>query len=150
MAANFQRAYRLIHDLYVLLDAGDRQVLQPFDLTPSQFTLLTLLDTNNGQRLTTLSDRLLVARSTITRLIDQLETAGLVQRVVDPADRRAQQVVLSSAGAALVNRAGAVHQASLAERFAALMPADQAALVDLLLSLRAGLRAQLQLPDEDE
>ena len=47
--------YRLIHDVYVLLDFGDRLVLDPFGLTTTQFRLLNLIDPDNGLRLTRLS-----------------------------------------------------------------------------------------------
>ncbi len=149
MSPDIQRIYRLFHDLYVLLDAGDREVLQPFGLTSSQYTLLTLLDTDQGQRLTTLSDRLLVARSTITRLVDQLEAAGLVHRVIDPADRRAQRVALSLAGEKLVTLAAAAHQLSLGQRLNGLPESEQRALMDLLVKVRSGLRANLQIADTD-
>src|SRR6185369_13928985 len=86
--------YRMLHDIYVLLDDGDRRVLENFGLTTSQYSVLMLLDPTEGRRLTTVSDRLLRARSTITRIVDQLEEARLVQRVADPEDRRAQRVVL--------------------------------------------------------
>jgi len=46
--------------------------------------VLVLLDPDYGQRLMTLSDRMLCARSTITRLIDQMEAANLVHRITDP------------------------------------------------------------------
>src|ERR671935_406745 len=41
---------------------------------------------------------------TLTRHLDALERAGLVQRRRDPSDRRAVQVELTDAGAALHNR----------------------------------------------
>jgi MarR family transcriptional regulator for hemolysin len=41
---------------------------------------------------------------TLTRHLDGLERAGLVQRRRDPSDRRAVQVELTDAGAALHNR----------------------------------------------
>ncbi|MBI5669088.1 MAG: MarR family transcriptional regulator [Chloroflexi bacterium] len=143
------RLYRLLHDIYVLLDAADRNLLREFDLTPSQYTLLTLLEPGDGQRLIALSDRLLVARSTITRLIDQMEAAGLVQRINDPQDRRAQRVALTAAGQTLLRQAYAAHEQSLAERLNTLDEADRQALLVLLHKLRSGLRGHLGIPDTD-
>jgi DNA-binding MarR family transcriptional regulator len=52
--------YRMFHDIYVLLDDGDRQVLRAFNLSASQYAVLLLLDTAEGWRLTDLSERLLL------------------------------------------------------------------------------------------
>jgi len=135
--------YRIIHDIYVLLDDGDQRVFAQFNLTPSQYRVLNLLDDSEGQRLTTLSDRLLCARSTITRIIDQLEGDGLVRRVNDAEDRRAQRVVLTDEGQALRKRVRTVHEDSLGRRMSALSAAEHQQLQRLLRRLRDGLRAQL-------
>lgn len=141
--SNAHRLYRLIHDLYVVLDVGDREILEPFGLTTSQYRVLVLLDADYGQRLITLSDRLLVARSTITRLIDQMEAAGWVHRVDDPHDRRAQHIALTPAGLELRNRAYAAHEASLEDRMRVLEENDQQLLIDLFLKMRNTLRARI-------
>jgi DNA-binding MarR family transcriptional regulator len=47
-----------------------------------------------------LAHRLGVDRTVMTYLLDDLETAGLVERRPDPADRRARRVVLTEAGTA--------------------------------------------------
>jgi DNA-binding MarR family transcriptional regulator len=45
-----------------------------------------------------MAQRLGVDRTVMTYLLDDLETAGLVERRPDPADRRARRVVLTEAG----------------------------------------------------
>jgi len=142
-----QQQYRMFHDIYILLDSSDRQILSAFNLTTSQYTTLLLLDVSNGQRLGYLSDRLLVDKSTVTRIIDQLEREGLVQRVADPTDRRAQRVLLTSAGLERRTKAYAAHTESLERRLNSLTPVEQTLLRDLLVKLRAGLRAYLGIPD---
>jgi DNA-binding MarR family transcriptional regulator len=47
-----------------------------------------------------LANRLGVDRTVMTYLLDDLETAGLVERRPDPADRRARRVVLTEVGKA--------------------------------------------------
>ncbi|GEM_PF-365521 len=111
-----QQLYRLIHAIYVMLDDGDRRVLREFNLTLSQYRVLRRLDREKGQRLTTLSRRLLFAKSTITRIIDQLESEGLVQRTLDAEDRRAWRVVLTPAGEELLTRAREAHERAVQER----------------------------------
>lgn len=132
--------YKMIHDIYVMLDDGDRRVLRPFGLTIPQYRVLQSLDDTDGQRLTTLSERLLRAKSTITRIIDQLERDGLVARTSDDDDRRAQRVVLTPEGTALLESARVAHEEALVYRFsAALAEADQAAFCALLTRLHDSL-----------
>lgn len=143
--------YRLIHDIYVLLDDGDRRVLGTCNLTTSQYAVLRLLNVDEGRRLTSLIDQLLCARSTITRIIDQLEDIGLVGRIDDPEDRRAQRAVLMPKGAKLLESAQATHCASVANRMDCLTEMEQVQLVQLLGKLRNGLHAQFDsegVPDE--
>ncbi len=142
------RHYRLIHDIYVLLDAGDRNVLHQYDLTSSQYRVLILLDPLRGERLMTLSDWMLCARSTVTRLIDQMEAANLVCRVVDPEDRRAQRVALTAQGVALRDKVHQAHENSLLARFGNLTEAEQELLISLLEKVRSNL--QLTLGDSEE
>ncbi len=136
--------YRMLHDIYVLLDDGDRRMLQTFGLTPSQYAVLLLLDTTEGRRLSTVSDRLLLARSTITRIMDQLEGAGLVRRMGDPVDRRAQRACLTPEGARVRQQAQKAHQQSLETRMRVLSESEHAQLAHLLSKLRDGLHYDLE------
>lgn len=67
------------------------------DVTQAQARLLAGLDPD-GTRLSVLADRALVAKQTATALVDKLEGAGYVERVVDPADGRARLVRLTERG----------------------------------------------------
>lgn len=62
------------------------------DITPAQLRILARLDPD-GIRLTDLARRALVAKQTVTALVDKLEAGGWVQRQVDAADARARLVV---------------------------------------------------------
>jgi MarR family 2-MHQ and catechol resistance regulon transcriptional repressor len=138
-----QQQYRMLLDIYVLLDDGDHRVLAAYGLTPSQYAVLLLLDSQEGIRLATVSARLLLARSTITRIVDQLEQAGLVRRESDPDDRRAQRVVLTAEGETRRKMAQESHDQSVEHRLMTLAPADHELLRDLLAKLRQTLREQL-------
>ncbi len=140
--------YRMLHAVYVLIDDGDRRVLRRFSLSTSQYAVLMLLDSDEGWRLTDLSERLLFDKSTITRLIDRLEQAELVRRIADPADRRAQRVVLTAQGLAQRNQASSAHKHSLERRLAVLDADEQRQLYTLLHKLRGGLQADLAVTEE--
>jgi DNA-binding MarR family transcriptional regulator len=135
--------HRLIHDIYVLLDDGDRHVLEATRLTPLEFAVLQRLSTDRGRRLTDIGTELLCVKSTITRLVDRLEAEGLVQRTPDPDDRRAQRLLLTAKGVAVRERAATLHDASVERRMAMLTPDEQRTLQALLEKLRTGLQSEL-------
>lgn len=134
----------MIHDVYVMLDDGDRRVMNAFGLTLPQYRVLNSLDLIEGCRLTTLSDRLLRAKSTITRIIDNLEQRQLVRRTDDEADRRAQRVILTESGAQLLEQAREAHDQSLERRMDHTLSADEQRHLQMLLTkLHTGLVADL-------
>jgi DNA-binding MarR family transcriptional regulator len=133
------RVYRLFHDIYIYLEGGDHCVLREFNLTNSQYRILALLDEVEGLHLMTLSDRMFCARSTVTRLVDQMEAAQLVWREVDSTDRRAQRVRLTAAGADLRKRAQQAHESSLERRFDTLDSSEKEILYEMLKKIRDGL-----------
>jgi DNA-binding MarR family transcriptional regulator len=136
--------YELFQHIYVLLDDGDGRVLNGHGLSRTQFRLLLQLGNEGGQRLTTLSERLLLNKSTITRVVDQLEDAGLVQRAADPGDRRAQRVILTPEGKTQRQQAASDHLESLERRMETLTEAERIQLQNLLAKLRACLYLQLE------
>lgn len=140
--------HRLVHDIYVLMDDGDRRVLAPLNLSPLEFAVLQQLDMSQGRRLTDVGATLLCVKSTITRIVDRLERDGLVLRTPDPDDRRAQRLVLTEEGAAVRSAAIAAHNTSIQQRFSVLSPAEQRQFHDLLAKLRCGLRDLIQ-PEPD-
>lgn len=135
--------YRIIHDIYVLLDDGDQRVLRDYNLNASQYAVLALLDLETGWRQTDLSARLGLDKSTVTRIVDRLMHANLVRRIADPLDRRAQRVVLTAVGATLRELTHEAHLESLERRMAVLNRDEQKQLQRLLDKLRGGLRADL-------
>ncbi len=139
-----QQIYRQIHNIYVQLDDGDHRLLAALNLTLPQFNLLRYLTSEQGHRLIELHDHLLYVKSTITRIVDQLERANLVRREDDPTDRRAQRVVLTPEGVAMRDRAMALHRQSLERRMTALSDHEQHQLAALLTKLSDGLDVDLK------
>lgn len=76
-------------------------------------------------RMHELADAVVLSRSGLTRLVDRLHKAGLVQRERCPEDGRGQFAVLSRSGTAALRRAWPVYANSIREHFARhLTPAD--------------------------
>jgi DNA-binding MarR family transcriptional regulator len=60
----------------------------------------------------------------VTRLVDRMAAAGLVERADDPADRRGRLVRLTPAGEQMVVRAARVHVANIERYFLEPLPAE--------------------------
>jgi len=65
-------------------------------LTLAQARALVYVSRHEGIRQSKLADMLEILPITVTRLIDQLVEAGLVDRCADPLDRRAYQIFLTA------------------------------------------------------
>lgn len=75
---------------------------------------------------------MMITSGTMTNRIDQLEKAGLVERLTNPEDRRSVLIALNPKGLDLVERAVTAHVANQHRLIALLEPEEQAALDTLL------------------
>jgi DNA-binding MarR family transcriptional regulator len=144
--------YQRLQQIYVLLDDGDRRALRAIQLTPSQFNLLRMLGLQPGRdmTITALSQALLCTRSNITRLVQRLEQAGLVQRSSDPADQRLVRITLSATGAQALSDAAHAHRQAVQRRLGSLNAETQALLCrmseQIVTLLESDLAQQPALP----
>lgn len=87
-------------------EAFERLANEPAGLdreTADLIVRISLVD-ENGLRGVDLADQLRVSPTRISRLADRAEAAGLVRRLLDPNDRRAQRLVLTDAGRRAASR----------------------------------------------
>ena len=131
-----QTIFTTMREIFVLLSGEMAVALRPFHLTLEQFDTLLLLQLDSGWRMGDLSGRLLVDNSKMTRIVDYLAEQGWAARQPDPDDRRAQQVVLTSAGAAQRELAQVAHLAALQNSLAGFDEADRTQLLDVLAKWR--------------
>ncbi|MBA2567894.1 MAG: MarR family transcriptional regulator [Actinobacteria bacterium] len=74
-----------------------------------------------------------ISRSGLTRLVDRVESAGLLRREACATDRRGTEIVLTDAGKAMLRRMWPVYAGVIESRFAAhLSEADAELLADVL------------------
>ena len=85
------------HNIHQLFKAE----LAPHGVTPGQYAVLRCLWDENGQTARKLAERLSLDGSTITGILDRMEQRGLIEKLADPKDRRALQVMLTEAGSKL-------------------------------------------------
>jgi DNA-binding MarR family transcriptional regulator len=79
------------------------------DVRPAHFTVFQHLPPY-GMRLTELAEAALLTKQSMGYLVDDLEAHGYVERVPDPADRRAKLVRLTARGCAVEETVRAVIQ----------------------------------------
>lgn len=72
----------------------------------------------NRLRMTELAGAVLLSKSGLTRLIDRMLAAGLVDRSLDPDDRRGVFVSLRDAGLERLREAAPTHMRGIQEHFA--------------------------------
>ncbi|KRF45768.1 MarR family winged helix-turn-helix transcriptional regulator [Terrabacter sp. 2TAF16] len=111
------------------LGEGDFDVLatlrrtgEPHELTPTE-----------------LMDQTMVTSGAVTKRLDRLEGAGLVERRVAGGDRRSRIVVLTEKGRELIDRAAPEHFANEARLLEPLSTSERATLARLLGKLGASL-----------
>lgn len=66
-----------------------------------------------------LGDRVVLSRTRVSRLVDEMTARGLVARAVDQHDRRSSFAVLTAAGHAEFRAAAPVYGRAIEEHFAA-------------------------------
>jgi DNA-binding MarR family transcriptional regulator len=77
------------------------------DFTPAQARVFQRIGPD-GTRLTDLAEAAEITKQTASFLVDQLERAGYVERVADPADARARLIRVAERGAKAIPMAAAV------------------------------------------
>ncbi|BCB90757.1 MarR family winged helix-turn-helix transcriptional regulator [Phytohabitans suffuscus] len=93
--------------------------------------ILRLLAEAGPQRSGDIAARLAVEAPHVTRQVQRLEGAGYVERLPDPADRRAYRVRLTPAGREAVERVLDVGRQSILQALAGWDPAERAQLATL-------------------
>jgi DNA-binding MarR family transcriptional regulator len=108
----FECAYALIDILDAELQAEAEMTLRWYDV------LVNLEEAERPVRMNELASRILASKSGLTRVIDRMEEAGLVERQRPPDDRRAIEVVMTPTGAQALQAARLVHRRGIHEHFA--------------------------------
>jgi DNA-binding MarR family transcriptional regulator len=106
-------------------------------LTPSQLSTLSYVGSSGPVRLGDLAAAERIAPSTLTRLVNVLESRGYVQRQPAPDDARASLVSVTDSGLAALQRIRAEGTAMLAEILQTLPPHQLAALEVALPALES-------------
>ncbi|MEK4178252.1 MarR family transcriptional regulator [Aeribacillus sp. FSL K6-1121] len=98
-----------------ILKKKGRDILSNYSITPPQFDALLLLNESGNMTIGELSNKMYLACSTITDLIDRMEKNNLVKRVKDEKDRRLVRIQLLENGQRVIEAALAKRQENLRE-----------------------------------
>jgi DNA-binding MarR family transcriptional regulator len=113
-----------------------QETLAPWDINPSQFRALRVLNHHGAIRLSDLSGRLHIAPRSATEVVDALESRGLVERRPDPSDRRATLAELTEHGTGVLRAIRAARGTEAERVFDRLSPADRDHLARILRQLQ--------------
>jgi DNA-binding MarR family transcriptional regulator len=96
--------------------------MRPLDLTNGQFSLMMSLNRPLPPGMRSVATLLAMDRTTLTAALKPLERRGLLEVLIDPADRRGRLLRLTPAGEALLARAVPIWERRHAELESLLPP----------------------------
>ena len=108
---------------HALRKACDRRAVG-LGVTRAQWKVLFRLERQPGLRQIELADMLDIEPITLSRIVDRVEEAGLVERAADPADRRAWRLHVTARAQPLIAKLHAVADEMISEAFAGIDPRD--------------------------
>ena len=113
------RAWRLYFEsALALVDVLDAELKRDAGIPQRWYdALVHLEETPDGLPMNELAGRILYSKSGLTRVVDQMEEAGLVRRVRPENDRRSILVVLTDEGRNTMEQARRHHRHSIEQHF---------------------------------
>jgi DNA-binding MarR family transcriptional regulator len=132
------RLFRVAHLADEMLSDG----IAPYGLQPGWFDLLAALRRSGKPyelNPTTLMETTMLSSGGMTKRLDRLHEAGLIQRRPDPSDRRGTLIRLTARGKATIDEAVATHARNEDALLRTLTAADRRTLDALLRKLLAGI-----------
>jgi DNA-binding MarR family transcriptional regulator len=115
--------FEIAETAHALRKAFDRRAVG-MGVTRAQWKVLFRLERQPGLRQIELADMLDIEPITLSRIVDRLEEAGLVERLADPADRRAWRLHVTARAQPLIEKLRAVADEMISEAFAGIALKD--------------------------
>lgn len=125
----------------LLLQDAFEQALKPYDITATQFNVLRILRGagTDGLCRNEIGNRMINRMPDMTRLLDRLEDAGLIERKRSEVDRRMVRTRLTEAGHRLLMDTDAEVEAEQKRPFSGLDEAEVNTLIRLLAIVRGSM-----------
>ena len=120
-----------------------KRLRQEAGITLARFDFMAQLHRYpDGLTMSVLSRYLMVTGGNVTGLADELEKEKLVERIIEPHDRRSSRVTLTSKGRRLFDKLAATHESWIVSMFGGMSSVDMRQLHELLGRLRVQLATQ--------
>ena len=134
----------LVHDVARLLRRRIDQQAQVIGLTSAQWRVLSAVvrtEKLNEEPLhqATLADMMDIEPITLSRQVDRMEAAGLIERRPDPADRRVKRLYLTEAARPLIEKFRTVATSCYDNVLTGISDAEIEQVVDILTRIRTNL-----------
>ncbi len=104
MEEKFKEIELLLRGICFRVKVAGRFVLKEFDLSTSQFDILQYLYFEGPKKMSELSKKMGVTKSTMTGLVSRMENADYVQKVPFEKDRRVILVKISLKGESIIKK----------------------------------------------
>ncbi|MGT2959196.1 MarR family transcriptional regulator [Streptococcus bovimastitidis] len=114
------------------IDAKVSESYKDFELTPTQFAVLDVLNAKGTLKIGELINSMLATSGNMTVVIKNMEKKGWVERIMCPNDKRSFLVSLTEDGKAVIEKALPQHISRVEETFSVLTEAEQEELIRLL------------------
>jgi MarR family transcriptional regulator, transcriptional regulator for hemolysin len=138
-----------INDVARLLRTYADQRARDFGMTRAQWAVLARVERAEGLKQIELAETLDLQPITLTRLIDRLCDAGLIERRSDPDDRRVKRLYLTPAARPVLEGLTRIGRDVMSKVLAGLEPAAVEQLLAQLLILKANLRNAIADQEND-
>ena len=129
----------LIHDVARLLRKNFNRRVQSFGLTQEQCRVILHLSRHEGIQQVDLAELLEIKPITLARLLDKLQENGLIERRVNPADRRAFRLHLTRDAHAVLEKILALGATTRADAYRKVSRADLEKMFSVLSRLKTNL-----------
>lgn len=126
---NAWRLFLLLHSK--IIDVVDRDIQVAGGLPLNHYDVLIELHEAPDKRLRLfeLAERVVLSRSSITRLVDALEGQALLQRQTDPKDRRGSYAVITEQGEQALSDSWPLYSAAIMQHFGHYLTDEEAATI---------------------
>ena len=117
-----------------------------YGITRAQWAVLAKVEREEGLKQTELAEQMEVQPITLTRLIDKLCDAGLIERRGDENDRRVNRLYLKKAARPLLGKLAGLRAELTATALEGINPADAHRMLGQLEDIKENVRNAIQSP----
>ncbi len=129
----------VMHDVSRLLRRRVDKAAQTIGLTSAQWRVLAFVSRCEGSNQASMADHMDMEPITLSRHLDRMQAAGMIERRPDPNDRRAHRLFLTETGRTLMDGFRAVTSDVMDDFVDGISEEELATTIDILARMRSNL-----------